>query len=91
MLSIRRFKFCAVEEGKEGAKRPSPPPPGRGGGARLPWEICFFAFTTFTEEEKKDGKRGRKEGTPAVAMLDKNGVKILDNIAIVKSCPKTLR
>ena len=80
MLSIRRFKFCAVEEGKEGAKRPL-----------LPWEICFFAFTTFTEEEKKDGKRGRKEGTPAVAMLDKNGVKILDNIAIVKSCPKTLR
>jgi len=59
--------------------------------ARIPWEICFFAFTTFTEGEKKDGKRGRKEGTPAVAMLDKNGVKILDNIAIVKNCPKSLR
>lgn len=58
--------------------------------ARLPWDFWFFAFTTFTEGEKKDGKRGGKEGTPAVAMLDKNGVKILDNIAIVKNCPKSL-
>ena len=74
MFSIRRFKFCAVEEGKEGAKSPL----ARVTRARLPWEICFFAFTTFTEGEKKDGKRGRKEGTPAVAMLDKNGMKILE-------------
>jgi len=73
--------------GKGGRARKAP---ARAARARLPWEICFFAFTTFTEGEKKDGKRGRKEGTPAVAMLDKNGVKILDHIAIVKSCPKTL-
>jgi len=67
-------------------------PPRRGGKrGRLPWEICFFAFTTFTEGEKKDGKRGRNEGKLTVAMLDKNRVKILDNIAIVKSCPKESR
>jgi len=57
----------------------------------LPWEICFFAFTTFTEGEKKDGKRGGNEGQLTEAMLDKNRVKILDYIAIVKSCPKSLR
>jgi len=67
------------------------PPPGRGGRARFPWEICFFAFTTFTEGEKKDGKRGENEGKLTVAMLDKNRVKILDNIEIVKKCPKYLR
>ena len=51
----------------------------------------LFAFTTFTEGEKKDGKRGGNEGKLTVAMLDKNRVKILDNIEIVKNCPKYLR
>ena len=59
--------------------------------ARIPWDFAVFAFTTITEGEKKDGKRGENEGKLTVAMLDKNRVKILDNIEIVKKCPKYLR
>lgn len=32
----------------------------------------------------------RKEGKPTVAIVDKNGVKILDDGVIVKFCPKNL-
>ena len=75
---------------EEGAKRPL--------ARAFPGKFAFLLSQPsqkgrkrMEKEGEKREKRGRKEGTPAVAMLDKNGVKILDNIAIVKSCPKILR
>jgi|GEM_PF-2450621 len=83
MLPIRRFKFYVVEEG---AKRPL----SRRGARPRPPRVSLFFFPPFTEGGEKDGKGVRKEGKPTVAIVDKNGVKILDDGVIVKFCPKIL-
>jgi hypothetical protein len=79
MLPIRRFKFYVIEEG---AKRPL------SRVTRAP-SLGFLIFC-FHNLHKKGGKGVRKEGKPTVAIVDKNGVKILDDGVIVKICPKIL-
>ena len=79
MLPIRRFKFYVVEEG---AKSPL----SRVTRA-LSLGILIFCFHNL---HKKGEKGVRKEGKPTVAIVDKNGVKILDDGVIVKFCLKIL-
>ncbi len=79
MLLIGIFRFCVVEEGSKRPLSCVTRAPSLG--------ILIFCFHNL---HKKGEKGVRKEGKPTVAMVDKNGVKILDDGVIVKFCPKIL-